>query len=733
MSLSILARVRRAFLRKKAAPPPDGIPADTGLVERALLAMEASDDGVWDLDTASGEIWCSARLYRMLGWEPFAFSFNLDTWRDMLHPADRQRASQYLQKTLLNGKELQQIDYRLRHRDGHWIWVHSRGRSIGHGRDGKALRRIGLMSDISVRVAAEQSLLAEYDVARALSSGVSRHELLHAILNAAFRLDAIDAGCIYWREKSGAYQAVAHRGLPLDPEVDLARIEAGSLLARMIERGDQVYAPMETHATDSQRTIARAALLREQGFKAILIQPIVTAGHAVACLYLGSCGADTLPSTVARSIKVLASQFAASLERSEMQAFARDQQENLKGMFNTVREFLFVLDLEGKVVYANQVVEDRLGHPIERMAGRSYADLHADPASLRRTLAEALAGGSDTSHVPIITGDGRPIPVETRFIRGEWNRQPALLVVCRDISERLATETRLRLAASVFENAREGILITDPDAVIIDVNQAFTRLTGYSREESIGRKPNLLRSGHHDGTFYADLWRQLKSQNYWQGELWNRRKNGELFAELLNIAGVVDDRGVLTHYVATFTDITRIKEHESELDRLAHYDALTHLPNRALLADRLEQALAQARRNNSLLAICYLDLDDFKPVNDRFGHEIGDRLLNVVALRLKECVRATDTVARLGGDEFVLLLGELDSEEECQQALNRVLKLVADPVTLDSHVVKVSASIGVTLFPQDSVAPEALLRHADQAMYAAKQAGRNTYSMFPLP
>lgn len=733
MSISILKKFRQAFGRDEGSAGLENIPADSGAVARAMLAMEASDDGVWDLDVAKGEIWCSARLYRMLGWDPFSFPVTVGVWRDLLHPSDRQQAEQYLQESLRGGMELQQADYRLRHRDGHWVWVHSRGRAIGRDPEGKALRRIGVITDISARVAAEQSLLAEYDVARALASGCPRHELLHTILNAAFRLDAIDAGCIYWREESGDFRAVAHRGLPLDPQVDLGRVEAGSILARMIERGDQVYAPMETGEDASQRTVARAALLREQGFKAILIQPIMTDGRAVACLYVGSCSADTLPRAVARSLKVLASQFASSLEHSKAQEFARDQQENLKGMFNTLRDFLFVLDLEGRVVLANQVVEDRLGYQVKELVDKPYLSLNADQARAQRSLEEILGGRQDTTHDPILTRDGRRIPVETRFIRGTWNHQPVVFAVCRDITERIATDTRLRLAASVFENAREGILMTGPDATILDVNVAFTRLTGYSREEAIGNKPNMLRSGHHDGGFFAEMWQQLKAQGYWQGELWNRRKSGELFAELLNIAEVRDDHGDLTHYVGVFTDITRIKEHESELDQLAHYDPLTKLPNRALLADRLEQALAQARRSGTLLAVCYVDLDDFKPVNDQFGHEVGDRLLNVVALRLKECVRATDTVSRLGGDEFVLLLGELGSEDECRQAVDRVLRLLSQPVTLDGNAVRVSASIGIALFPRDGSPADALLRHADQAMYAAKQAGRNTCSFFQPP
>ena len=199
--MSLLKRLGQALFTSRADLRPAAAAVDTDLLERASLAMEASDDGVWDLDTKSGKIWCSAHLYRMLGWAPFAFPVTLEVWRKLLHPDDLPRAEAYLQTTLANGKELQQVDYRLRHRDGHWVWVHSRGRSLGYGEDGLALRRIGLISDISDRVAAEQSLLAEYDVARALSSGHGREELLQAILNAVFRLDAIDAGCMYWRAR----------------------------------------------------------------------------------------------------------------------------------------------------------------------------------------------------------------------------------------------------------------------------------------------------------------------------------------------------------------------------------------------------------------------------------------------------------------------------------------------------------------------------------------------------
>ncbi|MBS1191028.1 MAG: diguanylate cyclase/phosphodiesterase with sensor(s) [Rhodocyclaceae bacterium] len=286
-------------------------------------------------------------------------------------------------------------------------------------------------------------------------------------------------------------------------------------------------------------------------------------------------------------------------------------------------------------------------------------------------------------------------------------------------------QRRLALAATVFSHAHEGLIICDARRIILDVNPTFSEITGYSREEMIGKTPGILGSGRQDGEFYRAMWQTIREQGHWEGEIWNRRKDGSLYAERLTISSVLDDRNQVTHYIGTFSDISVLKRHQAELERLAHYDALTHLPNRALLSDRMAQALAQARRNNSLVAVCYLDLDGFKAINDELGHDAGDALLIEVAQRLKEMLRAGDTVARLGGDEFVLLLVGVDSAEECERAATRVLRAIAAPIHIKGQERSISGSLGITLFPEDSSDPDTLLRHADQAMYAAKQAGKN--------
>lgn len=295
---------------------------------------------------------------------------------------------------------------------------------------------------------------------------------------------------------------------------------------------------------------------------------------------------------------------------------------------------------------------------------------------------------------------------------------------------RLATEEGLQLAASVFEHAHDGIMITDTRGRILDVNNTFTKLTGFSRTEAVGKNADLLKSGHHEQSFYDQMWRKIADEGYWRGEIWNRKKSGELMVEMLTISAVRSRAGDITHYLGIFADITELKQQQARLEQLAHFDPLTQLPNRMLLHDRLQHAMAQANRSDKLLAVCYLDLDGFKPVNDTLGHETGDLLLIEVAQRLRQCVRAGDTAARLGGDEFVLIFSDLIDETECERAVSRVLSALNTPFVMAARSIELSASVGVTLYPQDGSDADTLLRHADQAMYLAKQAGRNRFQLF---
>jgi diguanylate cyclase (GGDEF)-like protein/PAS domain S-box-containing protein len=288
----------------------------------------------------------------------------------------------------------------------------------------------------------------------------------------------------------------------------------------------------------------------------------------------------------------------------------------------------------------------------------------------------------------------------------------------------------LRLHANVFTNAWEGIVITDDENRILSVNQAFSKITGYTAEEIIGKNPHFLSSDQQDEDFYQALWQSIQDTGHWHGELWNRKKSGEVYAETLSISAVRDDKGNVTNYVGVFTDITDIKDAEKLLAKMEHYDALTGLPNRVLLAERLHQSCQQARDSGLLLAVCFLDIDDFKLINDKHGREAGNRLLIEVAQRLGSVVKPGDTLSRFGGDEFVILLNHLSDMDEIGRALSMINAAVAEPFVIDELEFSTSASIGLTVFPADDVDADTLIRHADLAMCEAKKTGRNRYHLF---
>jgi diguanylate cyclase (GGDEF)-like protein/PAS domain S-box-containing protein len=319
--------------------------------------------------------------------------------------------------------------------------------------------------------------------------------------------------------------------------------------------------------------------------------------------------------------------------------------------------------------------------------------------------------------------------LERESLRKQVEAQRDLLEA--QMRQRERADEQLRLAANVFAHAAEGITITGLDGKIIDVNDAFCRITGYSRDEVVGKNPNILSSGKQDAAFYADMWRSLVQQGHWHGEVWNRRKDGEVYAEMLTISTVRNAAGKPEQYVALFSDITASKQHQSQLEHIAHFDALTNLPNRVLLSDRMRQAMAQTLRRGQMLAMAYIDLDGFKRINDLHGHEVGDEVLVALAQRMKPILREGDSLARMGGDEFAAVLVDLPNVADSVPMLTRLLEAAAQPLTLGELTMQVSASIGVTFYPQtDEVDADQLLRQADQAMYQAKLAGKNRYHVF---
>jgi len=302
----------------------------------------------------------------------------------------------------------------------------------------------------------------------------------------------------------------------------------------------------------------------------------------------------------------------------------------------------------------------------------------------------------------------------------------------QNISPRKKVEEKTRLSARVFSETHDGITIVDVDMNIIDVNPAFVKITGYSLDEVFGKDPRILSSGKQSPEFYQDMWQEINEHGHWQGEIWNRKKNGDIYAELLTISELLDDTGNVINYIGVFSDITQSKRQQEKLNHMAHYDVLTGLPNRALFVDRFQQAIAHSKRTETQLAICFLDLDDFKLINDGYGHNIGDQVLIDVSQRIKDAIREEDTVSRQGGDEFTLLLGNIESMRKCEHLLERILDTLTEAFIIDDYSHRISASIGFTLYPFDDSNLDTLLRHADKAMYEAKVSGKNQYQLFSV-
>jgi diguanylate cyclase (GGDEF)-like protein/PAS domain S-box-containing protein len=351
-----------------------------------------------------------------------------------------------------------------------------------------------------------------------------------------------------------------------------------------------------------------------------------------------------------------------------------------------------------------------------------------------RLFLRRLARGEKIDHFETVRlhKDGRQIDVSVTIspIRDQHGKVIGASKIARDITARKALESRMKLMASVFIHTNDGIAITDRNGVILDINQALTKLSGYQREEVIGKLPQIFQSRSMTPEFALAMRDSLAGTGSYQAEAWGRRKDGEAFTGLLTVDAIKSSNGDIDHYVAVFADITALRDKQLQLEHAAHFDALTDLPNRVLLADRLHQCMTQCQRREQSLAVLYLDLDFFKTLNDKHGHDFGDEVLIAVSHRMRDALREGDTLARIGGDEFVAILIDAGTPLQCAKLAERILHACSAPLTLRGVPVQISASIGVTLYPQDDADADQLVRHADRAMYEAKQAGKNRVNLF---
>ena len=396
---------------------------------------------------------------------------------------------------------------------------------------------------------------------------------------------------------------------------------------------------------------------------------------------------------------------------------------------------IIITSLDGQIEYVNSKFVETSGHRSEDVVGKNPRLLKAGSESpeFYRRLWQTISSGREWEGEFVNQRKSGELYWESARISGIRDAEGNIthyLAIKEEITARKQAEEQLRLAAKVFDTTSEAIMVTDANNVIKAINPGFTRITGFTQEDVIGKTPQLLSSGHHNAEFYAQMWTSLKDTGSWEGEIWNRRKSGENYPEWLSIATIRNDRNEVVEYVAVFSDITQRKKDEEKIRWQANYDPLTELPNRTLFFDRLSRALASAKRENWTCALLFIDLDRFKVVNDTLGHAMGDKLLRMVAMRLLNCVRDVDSVARHSGDEFTVILQHIGTANRAASIAEKILASLSESFDLDGREIFIGASIGITLYPLDGEDTTALMRNADLAMYQAKIAGRNMYRFF---
>ncbi|TXH89934.1 MAG: EAL domain-containing protein [Rhodoferax sp.] len=657
-------------------------------------------------------------------------------YMSLVAPSEREAAQNH-RASLSTAAELDvEVTRRLVRADGSEFWGHVSVRRVQPGTEG-VRGIVGVVTDISAQVDAHDYELFRRHTLELLAHTTPLPQTLEAIVKGVEELRPAALCSILLRQPDGKHlgQGIAP-SLPAEYNAAVEGLEigpfAGSCGAAAFTRERVVAHDLQTHSNWA----AYRKLTDRFGLRACWSQPLLGPdGEVLGTIALYHRMPQTPQAPDIALIEQAAHLASLAITQHRHAQAVLDSEARYRAMIEWSPHPMAV-HRQGIVIYVNPAtVRMMAADDVQALIGRPILDfIHPDSRAL--VLARSQQVAQTGQDLPPVTEkylrlDGNTIDVEAVATQIVFDGTPAVLVSMQDITRRNQNQRRLLLASQVFDHAREGIMVTDTQGHIVEVNAAFARITGYTREEVLGQTPRLLNSGRQPRSYYATMWQTLRDSGNWTGEVWNRRKSGEIYAELQTISTVHDDQGNPVNYVSLFSDITTAKEHAQYIERIAHYDALTNLPNRVLLADRLHQAMVQAQRRGLKTGVAFLDLDGFKGINDRHGHNVGDQLLVALAGQMRQALREGDTLARLGGDEFVAVLVDLGEAQACVPLLSRLLQAAAQTIEIEEHALQVTASLGVTFFPQlEEVDADQLLRQADQAMYQAKLAGKNRYHVF---
>lgn len=650
--------------------------------------LENLPDIVYQYSTKRGILYVAPKVESFFGIPPQDLDSPLVLWPDRVHPDDRHLFDQ-ARDDLWKGKPFT-IEYRARDKDGNWRWLCNR--TISRKVDTDEIIIEGLSVDITESKMREAALSANEENYR---------ELTRSIPGAIFIYELHPDGTDSVRNMSEGCRDI------WEISAEEARTNV-SCLWEMILPGDA------EGLLNSIQTSADTLTFWSHEWR---IQ--TPSGKLKWLSGTGKPIRKPNGDVIWHSVVIDVTQ--ERLAKIALESFF-EQNMNLN----------IIVKSDGTILRANSLWEEALGYSRRELEGHNFIEF-VHPDDRVQTARE--------SRKLIRCGHGSAI-FENRYRHKNghyrmlsWSavisqHEGIIYGIARDITEQRAAEKKLLQASTYFKSTDEGIMLTDMDTHIVDVNDAFCRITGYDRDEVIGRKPGFLRSGRHQKQFYEAMWRSINETGSWRGEIWNRRKSGEIYPELLTISTVKTDDSRPSGYVGAFSDITDLKAHQDRLDYLANHDALTDMPNRLLLNSRLEQAIKRALRMGKSLAVMFIDIDRFKHINESLGHTAGDQVLVQLGQRLQSQLRAYDTVARMSGDEFVILLEDIGKPESAAQIARNLMSCFERPFYINEMDITVTASMGLSLCPQDSKDPAVLLANADAAMYKAKEEGRNTFLFY---
>lgn len=680
---------------------------------------------------------------RRWGLDPRALERGEPPFADLMHPEDLPRVATEVERHATLGRDRFRQEYRLRNGQSGWRWVEDHT-WIERGSDGVPVAYNGVLLDVTERKHAELGLELAASTVPALLESEPLSPLIQRVLE---RLGlGMGADRVYIFEMHGDAQSPdllasqrfewCQEGVEAQVDnPDLQDLAFGLLFPRWLEllRADRAVAGAVTEFPVEER-----ALLQAQQIQSLIVVPVSLRGRlwgfvgfdAVACVRHWSSAEE-------RVLRLTAAALGAAIEQERMVETLRESEQRNRLALESAgagtwewrpgrpsvwsEEYYRLLGLDSEV--------DQPGY--ERWLQSVHPD---DRAWVDASVAQAQDSGT-------------PLSIEYRIqtpeLRTRWvqsvgrqrldadGRIDGRIGILLDIDARKQAEERLRLSAAVIDSTRDGVVVTNLDAGIVAVNRAYCEITGYSEAELLGKNPNMLQSGRHDDRFFREMWDSLSATGHWQGEIWSRRRNGEVFPEWLTISVVRDESGRPGHYVGVVTDISRLKQTEADLAKLAHYDPLTGLPNRLLAQSRLDYAIERAEHDGRRLALLFVDMDRFKTVNDSLGHQVGDELLCAVGERFRKAVGVADTVARLGGDEFLVIVENVGDARAAADVARDLLECLSAPFLLPSgHEVFADASVGISLFPEDGSTSIDLVRSADAALYRAKDLGRNTFHFY---